>query len=842
MTKVIFNGTTYTLPTSGANVTITSANGKLTINDKGAYSYTSTTTTGGKDTFTYVIADKDGDTDTAPATNTLTITVDDIDYTPTVTNLGPITINDSVSANYFSDAAGSITGNNSFASSGSKLGGNLTSNGVAVVVTQVGNVYTGKAGADTVFTLTINANGSYTFVLNKPLDHADKTNPDDIITLDFGVIATDGDGDKSTPGKITINVKDDGPTAVNDTSTVNPSTKTVTGDVTSNDDFGSDGKPTQAVTKVTFGSTTYNLPADGSNVTITTTNGKLVINNTGKYTYTSTTTTGGVDNFSYVIKDKDGDTDTSATTATLKVVVDDLDYTPTVTSSAKTVDETNMNPNTSVTGSVVANYFDDVAGSITGNNSFTSAGSKAGGNLTSNGVAVVVTYANGVYTGKAGTSTVFTLTIGANGSYTYNQFKPLDHADKTNPDDIINLNFGVIATDGDGDKSLPGTITINVKDDGPAIIGSTAQVDESDMKTATPTISTTGKVTVDFGTDGAGSVNGNNSFTSTGSLLGGKLTSKGVDVTVTQSGNTYIGKAGAEEVFKLVINADGTYTYTQSKILDHADPKDPNDVITLNFGVKATDYDGDVANTVIKVNVLDDGPTTLPVPSVAICVNNYEDNVYLPTSAYATVISMTADTTGQGNQTLKLVLSGLDPDWAFTPVVQSGSSWVPINLGTYNAAAGTWTLTLAPGENFDGKFYFKPDSNVDLRDITFTATVTEDGQSVTQSDDFNIIVGATDAAPMAMMAMASEPVVDDTTATSKVVSKSLANDNLPDYASVVETHDATQNAIDSFVHQTSSSSTVSSSSSTTTTNEVTTHAVTTVSMTDELQQTQHQVA
>ena len=850
VTKVIFNGTTYTLPTTGANVTITSTNGKLTINDKGAYSYTSTTTTGGKDTFTYVIADKDGDTDTSPATNTLTITVDDIDYTPTVTsdvntidetNLGPITINDSVSANYFSDAAGAITGNNSFASSGSKLGGNLTSNGVAVVVTQTGNVYTGKAGADTVFTLTINANGSYTFVLNKPLDHADKTNPDDIITLDFGVIATDGDGDKSTPGKITINVKDDGPTAVNDTSTVNPATKTVTGDVTSNDDFGSDGKPTQSVTKITFGGTTYTLPADGSNVTITTGNGKLVINKDGKYTYTSTTVTGGVDNFTYVIKDKDGDTDTSATTATLKITTDDIDYTPTVTSSAKTVDETNMNPNTSVTGSVVANYFNDAPGSITGNSSFTSGGSKAGGNLTSNGVAVVVTYANGVYTGKAGATTVFTLTVGANGAYTYNQFKPLDHADKTNPDDIINLNFGVIATDGDGDKSTPGTITINVKDDGPAIVGSTAQVDESNMNTVTPTTSATGKVTADFGTDGAGSITGNNSFTSTGSLLGGKLTSKGVDVTVTQTGNTYVGKAGAEEVFKLVINADGSYTYTQSKILDHADPTDPNDVITLNFGVKATDYDGDVANTVIKVNVLDDGPTTVPVPSVAVCVNNYEDNVYLPTAAYATVISMTADTTGQGNQTLKLVLSGIDPDWAFTPVVQSGGNWVPINLGVYNAAAGTWTLNLPAGENFDGKFYFKPNDNMDLRDITFTATVTENGQSVTQYDDFNIIVGSTDpVAGVKFMAMSDADAPVDTThvSTSKSV---IANDNLTEYAGVVESDDdATQHAINNFVHSTSSSSKVSAT--TTETSEVTAHAVAVSSPTEELHQIQHQVA
>ena len=52
--------------------------------------------------------------------------------------------------------------------------------------------------------------------------------------------------------------------------------------------------------------------------------------------------------------------------------------------------------------------------------------------------------AGDVYTGKAGSVTVFTLTINDNGTYTYQQLGQLDHADASNPDDIITLNLGLL--------------------------------------------------------------------------------------------------------------------------------------------------------------------------------------------------------------------------------------------------------------------------------------------------------------------------------------------------------------------------------------------------------------
>jgi T1SS-143 domain-containing protein len=67
----------------------------------------------------------------------------------------------------------------------------------------------------------------------------------------------------------------------------------------------------------------------------------------------------------------------------------------------------------------------------------------------------------------------------------------------------------------------------------------------------------------------------------------------------------------ATTVFTLSINDDGTYTYTQVGQLDHADGTNANDVISLNFGFKATDADGDVANGTITIKVLDDAPVAV---------------------------------------------------------------------------------------------------------------------------------------------------------------------------------------------------------------------------------------
>ena len=123
--------------------------------------------------------------------------------------------------NFGADGAGSF-GLGSDVSSLTAQG--LTSGGVALSYSVVGNVLTASAGGVPVFTLTVGADGSYSFTLSGPLDHpvADGDDSEQLagVGIDFsGVLtATDGDGDPLTggfpAGSFAIKVEDDVPRVV----------------------------------------------------------------------------------------------------------------------------------------------------------------------------------------------------------------------------------------------------------------------------------------------------------------------------------------------------------------------------------------------------------------------------------------------------------------------------------------------------------------------------------------------------------------------------------------------------------------------------------------------------
>ncbi|MGL4249646.1 MAG: DUF5801 repeats-in-toxin domain-containing protein, partial [Aeromonas sp.] len=100
----------------------------------------------------------------------------------------------------------------------------LTSGGVALSYSVAGNVLTASAGDVTIFTLSVGADGSYSFTLSGPLDHPTPDGDDSEqlagVGIDFsGVLtATDGDGDPLTDGfpagSFAIKVEDDVPRVV----------------------------------------------------------------------------------------------------------------------------------------------------------------------------------------------------------------------------------------------------------------------------------------------------------------------------------------------------------------------------------------------------------------------------------------------------------------------------------------------------------------------------------------------------------------------------------------------------------------------------------------------------
>ncbi len=70
--------------------------------------------------------------------------------------------------------------------------------------------YTAMAGSVTVFTLTLNSDGTYSFRLAAPVEHALNS---DSLTLNFKVIATDFDGDTASI-VLPVTVLDDQPSVI----------------------------------------------------------------------------------------------------------------------------------------------------------------------------------------------------------------------------------------------------------------------------------------------------------------------------------------------------------------------------------------------------------------------------------------------------------------------------------------------------------------------------------------------------------------------------------------------------------------------------------------------------
>ena len=556
VTQVTFNGNVTAVPASGT-VNVAGQYGVLTIDATGAYSYTpNNNDPDGIDQFTYTIRDRDGDTDDAvlsinvipdyvPINISGTGTTDDT----VVGNAGSDVENGTINVNYRGEGPGTTTGNGNFSSGGSQLGGNLTHNGTPVTVSfdAGSNTYTGSAGGVTVFTMVINANNSYTFTQHENLDHGNAGSNNEVLTLSFGVTATDMDGDTGT-GNVVITVRDDGPDAQNDTISLARTQSVGTGNVLTNDDTGADdGQPIVVTTPGTY---MGNF-------------GTLVLNTNGTYTYTRNGRAGGVDNFTYSMRDSDGDVDT----ATLRINVA-TDHDPINISGSGATDDTALSGGPDVeTGTINVNYQGDGPGTTTGTGGFSSGGSQLGGTLTHNGVPISVNFnaSTNTYTGSAGGMTVFTMQINPNGTYRFVQREALDHGNASNHNESISLRFGVRATDADGDSGT-GIVTIQVRDDGPNARNDSASVGRTGRSASGNVLSND-----DAGEDG-------------GALV------------VTPG--TYNGSFGV-----LTINANGSYTYTRTNLVAGG---------TERFNYTMRDRDGDTDTATLTLNVTANPPPPPP--------------------------------------------------------------------------------------------------------------------------------------------------------------------------------------------------------------------------------------
>lgn len=292
-----------------------------------------------------------------------------------------------------------------------------------------------------------------------------------------------------------------------------------------------------------------------------------------------------------------------------------------------------------------------------------SLGLKSGGEALSYSVSV-----DGItLTATAGGKTIFTLTVGTDGSYEFLLQGPLDHPLQNGDDSetlgsklVLDFSGVLIATDGDGDPIAggfkAGTFIIDVEDDVPVlkpvdpqrpVIGGTVHEDllslphggNPDSGGQTLVISTLGgagslSALVSFGADGPGVFGLVESSVAKGLLDAQGLTSGGEGLVYEMVATLVDGKLvstltavsavsmGSYPVFTLKVHADGSFHFELQGPIDHPlrDGDDDElwssgDVLGIDFTqlITATDGDGD--------------PLQMPADGAGLFVINVQDDV-----------------------------------------------------------------------------------------------------------------------------------------------------------------------------------------------------------------------
>ncbi|MFD1007728.1 immunoglobulin-like domain-containing protein [Oceanisphaera ostreae] len=402
-----------------------------------------------------------------------------------------------------------------------------------------------------------NANGEgvihYSYTLPEAVDSTTKT------SQSFAITVTDNDGDAAPAGDLVINIINDAPLVVKDDGEVKEGytlTKTAIEGLLANDTSGADGwVATGGVIGVQFASGTVQTVTAAGTI-IEGTYGTLTLKSDGSYSYQAkpNVTTGPAvsDEFTYTVKDADGDT--KETTLTIKVT----DVSGALKDTQGTVYESGLADGTAPS---------DITSKITDQSL----------NLDSNWTVKELT----TFTTPAGTFTVKT-----DGTYSY----VLNNAVTENVVSTVEIfEFDVVDQYGNIAKN---TVTIKIMDDAPLATADTATIAEDDALTVGGNV---------FTNDKLGADNANSAAPVTGIQFG-------TDVGVVGTGLE--GAYGS-----LVLNADGTYTYTLDNDNAAVNALKTGKSLTEVFTYTITDADGDTATTTLTITIngkTDGDPTITP--------------------------------------------------------------------------------------------------------------------------------------------------------------------------------------------------------------------------------------
>ncbi len=756
--------------------------------------------------FSVIATDFDGDT------SQIVLPVTIVDDKPTITDVDAITVDEDDLATIGSDQTDPISIDGNFTTtqgsdrvvsyqldaSATPVDG-LTSQGVAVTLTETANgdgsfTYQATAGTESVFTLTVNTDGSYNFTLEGPIDHAVDS---DELTLNFPIIATDFDGD-TTNATIPVTIVDDKPVITDvDAITVDEDDLASIGSDQSNP-ISIDGSfiTTQGSDRVV----SYQLDASSTPVDGLTSQGVAVTltetaNGDGSFTYEATaggnpvftltvdtdgsynfTLEGPIDhavdsdeqtlNFPIIATDFDGDTVTETIPVT---IVDDV---PTITAvDALSVDEDDLGGVGSDPGGdlFVEGAFTTTQGSdrVVSYQLDSTADPVAG--LTSQGEAItLVETANGdgsfTYVATAGGNPVFTLNVATDGTYDFTLQGPIDHAANS---DSLTIDFPIIATDFDGDTTSA-SIPVTITDDAPFIDNVVPlAVDEDDLSgigsDQTDAVFVKGAFTTTQGSDRVVSYQ----LDSTSDPVAG-LTSQGEPVTLVETANadgsfTYVATADGNPVFTMNVNADGTYSFRLEGPVDHALNSDE---LVLNFPIIATDFDGDTTTATIPVTITDDVPTidnvvplTVDEDDLASIGSDQNDDAFM---------SGSFSTTEGSDSVVKYQL-----DATADPLAGLTSQGKPVVLAETANGDGSFTYTATADGNAVFELVLKPDGS-----YTFTLQGPLDHAMNSDSLQIDFPIIATDFDGDTSTKILPVTIVDDQPSITNVDAISVDEDDL----------------------------------------------------------------
>ncbi|MEO4048260.1 DUF5801 repeats-in-toxin domain-containing protein, partial [Pseudomonas sp. CAU 1711] len=328
----------------------------------------------------------------------------------------------------------------------------------------------------------------------------------------------------------------------------------------------------------------------------------------------------------------------------------------------------------------LVNFGADSAGSMGLSSNLSSLYAQA---LKSGGETLSYSLSGDTLTGSVSGYTVFTLQVGADGSYQFTLLGPIDHPLANGNDSETLPGFGIdfsavlTAVDRDGDPvagGFPaGSFAINVEDDVPILLG----VQHGILANVAQTLH--GEVDIAFGGDGFGrfDLNGtppDSALTYTkvnnpdGSVV---LTAK-----VTSSGVTY---------FTLTVNTDGSYDFQLVT---------PNPTVSITKSLLGLTPGGPVASLVLPINGLTATFTELAPSPATGGVNasgngmGIDNNLITPGEILKVAFSSTLGNIGF--QINKLSTSDI-------------LTWAVYNLGVL-IAAGTWSPPAGSGESSNTNF------------------------------------------------------------------------------------------------------------------------------------------